>query len=138
MFMKTIFFLFVFALVSVEIIAQHKIEVVVNNVEQIKGNMMVALYNNEADYMKKHYDVKKAKITGKEVVVEFDNVVPGEYAVTLFQDLNENLKLDTNVLGMPKEPYGFSNNVMGNMGPPSFAQAKVKVDEDKKLVISLR
>lgn len=135
--MKTILF-FALTLISVEIFAQHKIEVVVSNVGEIKGNMMVAVYNSEGDFMKKHYDVKKAKITGKEVVVVFENVKPGEYAVTLFQDLNENLKLDTNLVGMPKEPYGFSNNVMGNMGPPSFEQAKVKVDEDKKLSINLR
>lgn len=135
--MKNILF-FALTLISVEIFAQHKIEVIVTNVGEVKGNMMVAVYNNEGDFMKKHYDVKKAKITGKEVVVVFENVKPGEYAVTLFQDLNENLKLDTNLIGMPKEPYGFSNNVMGNMGPPSFEQAKVKVDEDKKLSINLR
>lgn len=136
--MKTIFFFVALTLISVESFAQHKIEVVITNVEEIKGNMMVAVYNNEGDFMKKHFDVKKAKITGKEVVVIFEDVKPGEYAITLFQDKNENLKLDTNVVGMPKEPYGFSNNVMGNMGPPSFEQAKVKVDADKKLSINLR
>lgn len=136
--MKTLFFFVALALISVESFAQHKIEVVVTNVEEIKGNMMVAVYNSEGDFMKKHYDVKKAKITGKDVVVVFENVKPGDYAITLFQDKNENLKLDTNVIGMPKEPYGFSNNVMGNMGPPTFEQAKVKVDGDKKLSINLR
>lgn len=131
-----IFFLSIFF--SVEVFSQHKIEVVISNVETLKGNMMVALYSNESDFMKKHHDVKKAKVTGKNVVVVFENLEPGEYAVTLFQDLNENLKLDTNLIGMPKEPYGFSNNVMGNMGPPTFEQAKIKVGDDKKLTITLR
>jgi uncharacterized protein (DUF2141 family) len=135
--MKIILF-FVCTLVSVELFAQHTLQVVVSNVEEIKGNMMVAVYNNEGDFMKKHVDVKKAKITGKEVIVIFENMEPGDYAITLFQDKNENLKLDTNVIGMPKEPYGFSNNVMGNMGPPSFEQAKVKLDANKKLSINLR
>lgn len=48
----------------------------------------------------------------------------GEYAITLFVDFNGNKKIDKNFLGIPKEPYGFSNNVIGNMSAPTFDQAK--------------
>ena len=59
---------------------------------------------------------------------EINNVLPyGEYAVTLFVDFNGNQKLDKNFLGIPKEQYGFSNNVMGRMSPPTFDQAKFTI-----------
>ena len=40
---------------------------------------------------------------------------------------SDNSILDTNWMGIPKEPYGFSNDAMGTFGPPSFQQASFKV-----------
>ncbi|MFM7430954.1 MAG: DUF2141 domain-containing protein [Flammeovirgaceae bacterium] len=40
-------------------------------------------------------------------------------------------------MGIPKEGYGFSNNVMGTMGPPSFEKAKFKLSGEK-VVIRMR
>ena len=51
----------------------------------------------------------------------------GTYAIALFIDANENLKIDKNFLGIPKEQYGFSNNAMGKLSGPSFQQAKFQV-----------
>ena len=58
----------------------------------------------------------------------------GEYAISLFHDENENKELDTNFIGIPKEAFGFSNNVLGLMGPPSFNKAKFKVSKNKSKV----
>ena len=46
---------------------------------------------------------------------------PGAYAVSLYQDLNGNHRLDHNLLGIPREPVGASNNPRGRFGPPRFA-----------------
>jgi uncharacterized protein (DUF2141 family) len=47
---------------------------------------------------------------------EINGIVPhGEYAIAVFVDVNGNGKMDKNFLGIPKEQYGFSNNVMGKM-----------------------
>ena len=58
----------------------------------------------------------------------FDNVEPGEYALTVLHDENGNGKLDTNLLGMPKEGYGVSNNAFRRFGPPRFREAKITVN----------
>ena len=55
------------------------------------------------------------------------NLPEGTYAIALFVDANENLKIDKNFLGIPKEQYGFSNNAMGKLSGPSFEQAKFQV-----------
>ena len=70
---------------------------------------------------------------------EINNVLSyGEYAVTLFVDLDGNTKLNKNFLGIPKEQYGFSNNVMGRMSPPTFDQAKFAIAGPTTQNIKLR
>ncbi|MBL7963267.1 MAG: DUF2141 domain-containing protein [Flavobacteriales bacterium] len=54
---------------------------------------------------------------------------PGQWAIKVFVDDNTNGKLDTNILGIPTEPYGFSNNAMRPMGPPYLADATFTVRE---------
>jgi len=62
----------------------------------------------------------------------------GEYAITFFVDTNGNFKMDKNFLGIPKEQYGFSNNVMGRMSAPSFDQAKFTITGPTSQNITLR
>lgn len=118
--------------------AQHKVELTIKGIEKQQGSILVAVYNTEESFMKKRLTSKKVKVTGKEVSLVFEDVASGDYAITTFHDENDNNKLDTNFLGIPNEPYGFSNDAMGSFGPPSFEKAKLKVDSDKKLVINLK
>ena len=70
---------------------------------------------------------------------EINGMLPhGEYAISLFVDSNGNKKIDKNFLGIPKEQYGFSNNVMGRMSAPSFDQAKFVVSGPTTQNIKLR
>ena len=55
---------------------------------------------------------------------QFDGLPDGDYAVRAFHDLNGDGKMNTNPFGMPTEPYAFSNNAVGNMGPASWDRAK--------------
>jgi uncharacterized protein (DUF2141 family) len=106
--------------------------------KNVQGSVLVAVYNSEETFMKKRLASKKVKVSDKEVTLTFDDVSSGDYAITTFHDENDNNKLDTNFLGIPNEPYGFSNDARGSFGPPSFEKAKVKVDGNKKLVINLK
>ncbi len=60
---------------------------------------------------------------GGKVTVVLKNLPAGPLALSLYHDANANGQLDMNPMGIPTEPYGFSNNVMGNYGPPTFEQA---------------
>lgn len=57
------------------------------------------------------------------------DVPPGRYALNAFHDENGNGDLDTNVLGIPKEGYGFANDPTARFGPPSFEAAAVDVGD---------
>ena len=70
---------------------------------------------------------------------EINGMIPhGEYAISLFVDSNGNERIDKNFLGIPKEQYGFSNNVMGRMSAPTFYQAKFLVAGPTTQNIKLR
>jgi uncharacterized protein (DUF2141 family) len=53
----------------------------------------------------------------------------GTYAVAVVHDVDGNGKLNTNLLGMPREPYGFSNDARGTFGAPSFEDAGFVADQ---------
>ncbi len=114
------------------------IKVNVENVKNAEGKIMIALYNSEETYMKSLFKGDEPKAEVGTVVGEFKDVPYGTYAVAVFQDENENKKLDTNFMGIPKEAYGFSNNATGFMGPPSFKDAAFKVNSSAEKVINIR
>jgi uncharacterized protein (DUF2141 family) len=74
---------------------------------------------------------------GASMRVQLTDLPDGPLAISLFQDTNGNGKLDSNAMGMPTEPYGFSNNAAGNFGPPSFAQAQFTPVAGQALRITL-
>jgi uncharacterized protein (DUF2141 family) len=70
--------------------------------------------------------------------VVLSNLQPGRYALILFHDENGNGRLDKNFWGVPTEPYGFSNNAQGFLGPPRFDDAAMTLDgSDKAVVVTL-
>ena len=72
-----------------------------------------------------------------EVYKETFEIPAGTYAVGYYVDVNENEKLDTNFFGIPKEEYGFSNNVRGKFGPPTFESASFILDAYHKLRLEI-
>ena len=111
---------------------QTKLQVTITNIKGHKGNIIIGIYDSEENFLKKPLDGKMAKASSDSVTVVFENLKPGKYAVSVLHDANKNKDLDKNKLGIPKEGYGFSNNVMGAMGPPSFERAQIDLTQDQK------
>jgi uncharacterized protein (DUF2141 family) len=76
--------------------------------------------------------------SGKSLIVHFKDLPPGQYAAVAYQDTNGNGKLDKNLFGIPKEPYGFSNGARGSAGPPKFSAAAVTLNPDGSTKIALK
>ena len=78
------------------------------------------------------------KIRKTEARCDFEDIPPGTYALAVIHDENMNGKIDADWLGIPKEGYGFSNDVKALLGTPSFSAASFKYDgETLDLTISL-
>jgi uncharacterized protein (DUF2141 family) len=114
--------------------AQSQLEVVVKNVNEGKGNIRVGIFKNDETFLKDAWLGKVVKASTGEVKVVFENVPPGTYALSVIHDANENGELDSNMIGIPKEGFGFSNDAMGSFGPPKFEKASIKVGPDVKSV----
>lgn len=122
---------------SATLFAQGKVEVTVKNIQELKGTIRMAVYSGEDNFMQKELTSKDVKVTGKEVVVVFENVKAGEYAISTYHDVDNNKELNTGFMGIPKEPYGFSNDARGTFGPPTYEKAKFKVTGDTKTSIKV-
>lgn len=131
------FLLILFCLTGGNIRAQGRLEITVKNVSPVCGTVRVALYNRADQFMKKHYMIGEEKVTGTMVTLLFDNLPAGDYAFSIFQDVNDNEELDTNMFGIPREPWGFSNNARGRFGPPDFEAAKFSVNDITVMEIKL-
>ena len=96
-----------------------------------KGKLFVALYNSEKDFLKNQMKGSIVDITNGKASAIFDNLEKGIYAISSFYDKNDNGKMDTNFLGIPKEPVALSNNAKGKFGPPKYRDAKFNISESK-------
>ncbi len=105
--------------------------------ESNKGALMVGIYNSKSEFLKNQYKSEIVKIKDKKSIVIFKNLAAGEYAVSFIHDKNNNKKMDTNFLGIPKEDYGCSNNAKGFMGPPKYDDARFLLTKDKSIQINI-
>ncbi|MFD0991487.1 DUF2141 domain-containing protein [Mariniflexile jejuense] len=105
----------------------HDVVVNVTNLKNNTGQVLVAVFNTEDSFLNKGFKSAKVKIENNTCSVTFKNLPKGTYAISMFHDENNNNKLDTNFLGIPKEAYGCSNNAKGVFGPPKWENAKFEI-----------
>ena len=124
---------------SFENYAQSSLEIHVDNIKSKKGSIQFGLFNSEADFLKNPIEKRVIKSTGTGITVVFENLQPGDYALSVIHDENENSELDSNAFGIPKEGFAFGNNALGSFGPLSFEKATIKVgDQGVKQDIKLK
>jgi len=124
-----------------------KAELLIVNVqmENGKGPVIIAVYNNEKkEFFGKGKPNKKGNpdhvFIGKRKYMEntklsFTFDIPfGEYAFIAFLDGDNNEMLSANFIGIPKEPFGFSNNVRGKFGPPKWEDALVNFTKSNQKI----
>jgi uncharacterized protein (DUF2141 family) len=98
-------------------------------IDEKEGALMGAVFNSEDAYNGKGAPVRQIMIAADnaQIATQFDGLAPGTYAIKLFHDIDGDMKMTTNPYGMPIEPFAFSNNAQGNMGPAKWADAKFEV-----------
>jgi uncharacterized protein (DUF2141 family) len=74
--------------------------------------------------------------SGSEATLTF-SVPAGAYAVSAHHDANNNRRMDTNFIGIPKEGYGVSNDARGRFSAPKYADARVLVSRDTTLLVHM-
>ncbi len=107
------------------------LRVKVEGITQATGTLSAMLVDS-----KEAWDGKSAPVSGRRAEIAatgsielvFDGLAPGDYAIRVMHDDNGNGQLDRNLVGMPTEGYGFSNNPRV-MRAATFEEARFTVPE---------
>ena len=113
------------------------VEVHVSNVAAGKGKLNVAVCDREHFLKQCAYTASMPAREGENVIT-VPGVPKGTWAVLVYQDENENNELDRNLIGIPKENYGFSRNAPSRFGPPSFEDTAIEVGDGPTVEAKIR
>lgn len=118
----------VWLLAIAEMVRADTLSITIENVHKAEGTLMLQILTEEefsgnatptAAFMQ--------RATAGEML--YTATLPkGVYALRVMHDLNDNGELDANFVGIPSEPWAFSNNATGNFGPPSWEDVRFEVD----------
>ncbi len=111
----------------------------ITNINSDSGKLWFAVYRENDDFRAEKPNIYKiVPVTSKNNMTVSFELPSGKYAVAVYHDLNNNDKLDKNLIGIPKEPYGFSNNFRPKFAPPKFSDCDFELSpKGKNLIIKM-
>jgi uncharacterized protein (DUF2141 family) len=112
----------------------------VNGVPDDSGKLMLAVLGSEAAFTAGDpAPVASILMPARPgtAALTLHDLPPGEYGVRVMHDRNGNDVLDTNLVGMPTEPWGFSNDAAGSFGPPVWKDVKFDLNGTTDITINL-
>ena len=104
--------------------AQSSLDIKITNVRKNQGKIFVEVFQNPETWLENPFREATLPTDADTKTVSFQ-VPYGTYAISIYQDTNDNGELDTNFLGIPKEPIGFGNNYEP-FGKPKFESAAIE------------
>ena len=137
-------FLLIFSFVILSFIpfvAQDGINVSIINLRNNKGHVLISLFrecDGYPDKPEKAFRKIRVDIKDRSASFFFIQLPAGNYSIAILHDENDDLKMNTNFFGIPKEGYGFSNNVMGTFGPPSCGKAGFSHNSNSRTELMIR
>jgi len=103
------------------------VRIELSGLAEAQGNVYIAVYDSEDSWLGEDTVLQRKvaiaeALDGDFVLAELQ-LPAGEYAVSIYYDINGNGDLDTNWIGIPKEPVALSNNARNRFGPPKYKDA---------------
>lgn len=122
------------------LVASHPVDqgVFVIQVEGLRnsdGVVTVALYEKEGHLSEDKVLISvKGSIKNNKATLKTKGLPYGEYSLVVLHDENNNGKMDYNIVRMPKEGVGFSNNPKIGLSKPNFEETNVTLREREKKI----
>ncbi|WP_417519937.1 DUF2141 domain-containing protein [Minwuia sp.] len=106
----------------------------IDNIASDQGTILVALYESPHGFLKDDGETaaRSVKAMPGALEVTFADLKAGRYAVAMYHDANDDRELNRNLLGLPTEGVGFSNDAIARFGPPDFDDAAVTLSADER------
>ena len=118
----------------------HSLSINISGIKEIKGNLYIAIFRpiDSFPVFGRQFKGLVKQVKGTSQIITFNELPPGIYSIAVYHDINKNNVLDKNLLGIPTEIYGFSNNARRNFSAPSFQEAKFKLNKDLHQTVFLK
>lgn len=140
LFCTSICFSFLMLLSSVTVSEKSTdLTIIITNLRKTCGIIRIGIYDKKEHFPKVGKEFKKLaiKVEGKDFKYTVKNLPVGNYAVALYHDENSDGECNTNLIGIPTESYGFSNNIKPFLSAPSFQDTKFSLFKANSLYIKL-
>ncbi len=112
--MSRIVFTFICYFISSILFSQEKttLTITVDNIQEVNGILEVYLYIDQETFLEdeKEYALHRFQVDSTNMAMTINNLPKQDYAYFIYQDINADQECNLNFMGVPKEPYGFSNN----------------------------
>ncbi|WP_051200280.1 DUF2141 domain-containing protein [Flavobacterium subsaxonicum] len=127
----------VFTTLTPSLLQAQNTKMVVSGIESNQGQIVLNVFKDDTAYENeqpfKTLAFEKTGLANGTITLSF-TLEPGTYGITLIDDKNKNGKIDKNMLGIPKEGFGFSNFFMEKMKKPLFDEFKVKINAKENMI----
>ena len=125
------------ALVSAETLS-----ITIADIRESEGRLMIQVANSEKGFEFSEDSAAPPPVAISQLAeageMTFEvTLPPGIYGARVLHDLNGNGEMDSNFVGIPKEPWAFSNNATGRLGPAKWQDAKFEISGDTAVEIRL-
>ena len=131
--MRNLIYILLLLLLPVTLFSQYSISVEITGLRNNNGNLLYELFDKNQKSLK----VGTVNIVNNKCFIEMENVKPGKYGFNYIHDENKNKKLDTKMVIIPKEGFGYSNNVEAKFGPPAYEKWIFDVKSNTKLNLKI-
>lgn len=116
-------------------------QVTISNIKSSKGQILLSVFNDDESYnsnkpSKKFVFAKKNIINGSMLINM--TIEEGVFGFALLDDENTNNSMDKNLIGIPKEGFGFSNFYLEKMKKPSFNDFKFQSKSKNQIAIKIK
>jgi len=115
------------------------VKIEVSGINVISGRIDCALFSSDVGFLQQPdmaaHDIQQ--VTKSKTSCSFTRLKAGNYAIAISHDLNSNGKLDKNFFGVPKEPWGVSNNARPKMRAPKFKEAMFELADRQQLILEI-
>jgi len=102
------------------------LSITITNLKSATAPVIFSVYDNADTYLDPKAQLKTYRFVpkGETLKIKLTDLPFGTYAIAFYQDMNDNGEIDKNFLGIPKEPYAFSNDIRPKTSAPSFEDCK--------------
>ncbi len=136
---NSVFALFMLVSVASYAASNPSLDITITGVKEQTGSLRIAIFNSKETFQKEPHITLAIPVDSDTIEFSVEELAVGEFAVMLFHDIDSNEKMKTNLVGMPREPWGASLEGTTIFGPPKWKDVMFEhTDTGTSLTIELQ